>query len=150
MRITIRRFGNYINVVNSKEELHTWLMDNLPYEQGEQAVPEGATFARCLEIAADAHYTIEYDNSRLTRILDKADIVTLAKRFVKLTKRGENYTFDCPFCGEEESAYISPKYGVFKCFRCEATGGVIDFAMRMKKCSYDEALNYLDKTFKNK
>lgn len=146
MKIEIYRFGRYVNAVESEEELYIWLMNNLPPKNGGEDLSPSITLEECVTMATDKNYTFIYDN-RWERILDSVRIEKVAREFVKLTKRGENYTFDCPFCGEASSAYISPKHQIFKCFKCGETGNVLTFVKKMKRCSFAQAMDWLEKTY---
>lgn len=149
MRIEIYRFGNYINAVDSKDALHQWLLDNLPYDKSDGIVPPTTPLDVCMTMARKMHFAFKVDNGieRIDRILDAVKIEDVAKEFVTLKKRGENYTFDCPFCGAEAAACISPKHQIFKCFVCEETGNVIHFVMKVKKCTFAQAQKWLEKTY---
>lgn len=148
MKIEIYRFGHYVNAVESKEELHIWLMNNLAYKDDGE-VPPNTSLDDCVAMATEKHYTFIVDD-RWDKILDSVRIEKVAREFVKLTKRGQNYTFDCPFCGEKASAYISPKHQIYKCFKCGDTGSVAAFVKKMKRCTYAQAMEWLDNFNKTK
>lgn len=56
--IEIYRFGHYVNEVSSREELHRWLLDNLPYKMG-ACVPEGKTLKECYALAKEKNFTFK-------------------------------------------------------------------------------------------
>lgn len=149
MRIEIYRFGHYVNAVESKDELRQWLLDNLPYDKSDGSVPPTTTLDVCIAMAGRKHFTFKTDNGlkRIEKILDAVKIEDVAKEFVTLKKRGENYIFDCPICGAGAAAYISPKHQILKCFGCEETGNVIHFVMKAKKCTFAQAQKWLEKTY---
>ena len=152
MRIEIYRFGNYINAVDSKDALHLWLLDNLPYDKSDGIVPPTTPLDVCMTMAGKMHFAFKVDNGieRIDRILDAVKIEDVAKEFVTLKKRGENYIFDCPFCGGTFTGYISIEHQIYKCFACGKTGNVVNFVMEIKNIPYEEALKYLEKTYKIK
>lgn len=149
MKIEIYRYGNYINSVDSKEALRTWLMDNVHYEGGEGVIPPTTTLERCIKIASLKNYSFKNDesNDRIDKILDKVKIEEVAARFVELKRRGNNYVFDCPFCEGHQSGYISPKHQIYKCFVCGKTGNVVNFVMDIKKITFTDAETYLEKLY---
>ena len=55
----------------------------------------------------------------------------------------------CPFhAGDRQaSLHIYPGTGGFHCFGCGANGSVIDFAMRLFNCTFQEAIERLDVDF---
>jgi len=78
------------------------------------------------------------------RILRAADIVEVVGDFVRLKKRGTNYTGLCPFHGEKTPSFsVSPAKELYKCFGCGKGGGAVNFIMEYEKISYPEALRYL-------
>lgn len=83
---------------------------------------------------------------RVDAIYDKLDIVKVAESLgLKLKKRGNNYIVEeCPLCGSKMVMYISPDKGIYKCFRCSESGTMVSLTMAVKKCSYNEALDYLE------
>ncbi len=51
---------------------------------------------------------------------------------------GQEYTFDCPFCGKENHLYINPMKGKYNCFKCN-NGGGIKFLLKKMGVQFDEA-----------
>lgn len=138
-----------MNAVESKDELRQWILDNVPYDKSEGFIPPTTPLAECMKMAALKKYTFNVDNGtdRIDKILEKVKLEEVAKSFVELKKKGENYIFDCPFCEGKKSGYISPKYQIYKCFVCGRTGNVVNFVMEVKNLTYEEALKYLEKTY---
>lgn len=145
MTIEIYRYGNYINCVGSKDALREWLIANVPFHTEVGSIPPTATLNRCIKIAMGKGYEIKVDESfgKIEKILDVAKIEEVAKQFFKLTKKGENYVFDCPFCEGKKTGMISPKYQIYKCFSCGKTGSVMNLVMEFNDMSYAEAEKYL-------
>ena len=152
MRIEIYRFGHYVNAVDSKESLYQWLLDNVPYDKSDGFIPPTTTLDVCMMLAEKKNFTFKVNNDmeRIDKILAKAKLEKVAKSFVKLKKKGENYIFDCPFCGGTFTGYISIEHQIYKCFACGKTGNVVNFVMEIKNIPYEEALKYLEKTYKIK
>lgn len=83
------------------------------------------------------------------RILDAADIVDVVGEFVKLKKKGQRYIGLCPFHDDEHATNFSvyPAKQCFKCFACDAKGGVIEFLKRHEGLSFPDALRWLGKRY---
>lgn len=75
-------------------------------------------------------------------ILRNTDIVEVISHYIKVEKKGRNYTSLCPFHDDKSlgNFYISREKGIFKCFACQAGGNAINFVQRMERCSYQEAI----------
>ena len=75
-------------------------------------------------------------------ILKSADIVEVISHYIKVEKKGRNYTALCPFHNDQSlgSFYISKEKGIFKCFSCDAGGNAINFVQRIENLSYREAV----------
>lgn len=81
------------------------------------------------------------DNRFIDELIEKADIVDIIGRYVKLQKQGANYFGLCPFHPDTTpSMSVSPKKKIFKCFSCGASGNVITFIQKYKKVSGSEAI----------
>lgn len=159
-QIEIYRFGRYVNRVEDKREVvRKWIIANCPYyEGGDVSIPPTTSYEECMRIAEDkdfafrrvgvedkkpAHVTM----ARLDKILSSVKIQDVAARMVEVTKRGNNYILNCPFCGAEKVMYISPKHQIYKCFGCGKTGNVINFVMEITGKSYEQALKYIETNF---
>lgn len=68
---------------------------------------------------------------------------------VKLRKKGVRYEGICPFHDDKGYGNFSvyPKENCYKCFKCEAAGGVVDFLMKHAGLSYPDAIRYLGKKY---
>lgn len=75
---------------------------------------------------------------------EETDIVQVLEHFVQV--KNPNRMLKCPFPEHEDktaSFKIYQKENRFKCFGCGASGSSIDFVMRMKHCSFKEAVYFL-------
>lgn len=85
----------------------------------------------------------------IDRILDTARIEEVVGDFIDLHKRGVRYLGLCPFHDDRHlgSFVVYPKGNCFKCFKCDAKGGVVDFLMKHEKLSYPDAIRWLGKKY---
>ena len=73
-------------------------------------------------------------------------IIELVKSILPAHERGKNLVVDtCPFCGEKNVMAVSPDKGVAKCFRCGVSVNILGLVMKVKKCSRQEAEEYINK-----
>lgn len=88
------------------------------------------------------------DRETIDRILAAADIVEVVGDFVSLRRQGTSYRGLCPFHADRNPSFsVSKTRGVFKCFSCGKSGGVVGFLMELEKMTYNEALRYLAKKY---
>lgn len=82
-------------------------------------------------------------------IIDRADIVEVVGDFLKLRKTGVRYTALCPFHDDKTDGnfIVYPRGNCYKCFTCDAKGGVVDFLMHYAKMSYPDAIRWLGKKY---
>jgi hypothetical protein len=74
----------------------------------------------------------------------EVQIVEVVQRFVEV--KNPNRMLKCPLPEHDDktaSFKISQKDNRFRCFGCGASGSSIDFVMRMKHCSFKEAVSFL-------
>ena len=85
----------------------------------------------------------------IERILDTAKIEEVVGDFVTLKKKGVRYLGLCPFHDDRHlgSFVVYPKGNCFKCFKCDAKGGVVDFLMKHERLSYPDAIRWLGKKY---
>lgn len=82
--------------------------------------------------------------SFIQTLIDRADIVDVVSRYVKLKKSGANYFGLCPFHGEKTPSFsVSPDKQIFHCFGCSEGGGVISFIMKIESLNFQEAVKFL-------
>lgn len=89
------------------------------------------------------------DDLTIQRIKDAADIVDVVGDFVDLKKRGVRYLGICPFHDDRHigSFVVYPKKNVFKCFKCDAKGGPVEFIMKHEGLSFPDAIRWLGKKY---
>lgn len=89
------------------------------------------------------------DDLTIQRIKDAADIVDVVGDFVDLKKRGVRYLGLCPFHDDRHigSFVVYPKKNVFKCFKCDAKGGPVEFIMKHEGLSFPDAIRWLGKKY---
>ena len=88
------------------------------------------------------------DQNTIMNIVETADIVEVVGEFVRLKKRGVNFTGLCPFHNEKTPSFsVSPARGIYKCFGCGKGGNVVNFIMDHENLSYPEALKYLARKY---
>ena len=87
----------------------------------------------------------------IERILDTAKIEEVVGDFpdVALRKKGIRYQGICPFHDDKGYGNFSvyPKENCYRCFKCDAKGGVVDFLMAHEKLSYPDAIRWLGKKY---
>ena len=75
------------------------------------------------------------------QIVEKADIVSIIGKYVKLDKKGANFIGLCPFHDDKNpSMSVSPTKRVFKCFSCNTGGDVVTFVSKFKNISARDAM----------
>jgi len=89
------------------------------------------------------------DKITIERILDAAKIEDVIGDFVDLQKKGVRYLGLCPFHDDRHigSFVVYPKGNCYKCFKCGAKGGVVDFLMEHAHLSYPDAIRWLGKKY---
>ena len=89
------------------------------------------------------------DDHTIRRIKEAADIVDVVGDFVDLKKRGVRYLGLCPFHDDKHlgSFVVYPKGNVFKCFRCDAKGGPVEFVMKHENLTFPDAIRWLGKKY---
>ena len=77
-------------------------------------------------------------------LVERADIVDVVSRYVKLKRSGSNYFGLCPFHSEKTPSFsVSPDKQIFQCFGCSEGGGVISFIMKIESLGFQEAVKFL-------
>ena len=80
----------------------------------------------------------------LDELRARAPVSDVARRRLKLIRRGREYTALCPFHNEKTPSFtISDDKGFYHCFGCGAHGDVISFVMRSEGLSFPEAVEKL-------
>lgn len=78
------------------------------------------------------------------QVQQATDIVDLVGQYVSIRQRGRDYVGLCPFHQEKTpSFYVSPTKQIFKCFGCQAGGGVFQFVQKQQNVSFPDAVRFL-------
>lgn len=86
------------------------------------------------------------DRQTIDRILAAVPIEDLVGDYVRLTKRGSNYTGLCPFHSEKTPSFnVSPSRGIYKCFGCGKGGNAVSFLMEIEQLNFIDAIKRLAK-----
>lgn len=73
-----------------------------------------------------------------------ASPVQVLSTYIKLVKKGVNYTGCCPFHNEKSPSFmVSDSKGIYKCFGCGKSGDVISFVMEHEKKDFIEAVEII-------
>ncbi|MEE4659893.1 MAG: DNA primase, partial [Halieaceae bacterium] len=77
-------------------------------------------------------------------LLDRADIVDVVDRRVKLKKSGKNYMACCPFHQEKSPSFsVNPEKQFYYCFGCGAGGNALGFLMDYENLEFPAAVEAL-------
>lgn len=77
-------------------------------------------------------------------LLDRADIVEVIDRRVRLKKSGRNYMACCPFHEEKSPSFsVSQEKQFYHCFGCGASGNAIGFLMAYENMDFPRAVESL-------
>ena len=67
----------------------------------------------------------------IDEVVERADIVDLIGKHVKLKRSGQNYFGCCPFHNEKSASFsVSPVKQMYHCFGCGESGNAISFVMK--------------------
>lgn len=85
-----------------------------------------------------------YSEDVIEEVRSRTDIVDLISGYVRLTKKGENYTGLCPFHNERTPSFtVSGAKQMYYCFGCKAGGSAITFLMKHENMGFTEAIKTL-------
>jgi len=85
----------------------------------------------------------------INTVKEQSKVSEVVGDFIKLTKRGSDYVCKCPFHEEKSASFcIKESENFYKCFGCGASGDSIEFVVKHKKISYQEAIKYLCDKYK--
>ncbi|MFQ5795389.1 MAG: DNA primase [Candidatus Bipolaricaulia bacterium] len=77
----------------------------------------------------------------LEAIRERADIVEIISRYLKLEQSGNNYKGRCPFHDDRTPSFVvNREKGLFHCFGCGAGGDLFGFLMRIEHLNFPEAV----------
>ena len=75
---------------------------------------------------------------------NKAPVLDIISRHVKLTRKGKDWFGRCPFHSEKTGSFkVDPDLGLYHCFGCGAHGDIINFVMEIERLSFNEAAKYI-------
>ena len=85
----------------------------------------------------------------IDKVLEASRIEEVVGDFVDLKKKGVRYIGCCPFHEDRHagSFVVYPKKQCFKCFVCEAKGGVVEFLKKHEHLSFPDAIRWLGKKY---
>lgn len=82
--------------------------------------------------------------SIIQQVREATDIADLISAYVRLKRRGQNFTGLCPFHDEKTPSFnVNPSRQIFHCFGCGKGGDVIRFLMDHERMGFVEALEML-------
>lgn len=81
---------------------------------------------------------------KIAEVRERADIVDVIQRSVRLTKKGQQHVGLCPFHNEKTPSFgVSQSKQLFHCFGCGAGGDIFAFYMRVEGVDFPEAVRRL-------
>ena len=85
-----------------------------------------------------------FDESLLTEIRERNDIVELVSAYTELKKSGNRYLGLCPFHREKTpSFFVSEEDKLYYCFGCHEGGNIITFVEKINNLDFTEAVKLL-------
>lgn len=83
-------------------------------------------------------------DTTINTIKAQVNLVTVASNYISLQQSRKIFKAACPFHDDHSLSFmISPANNTFKCFGCGEEGDQITFIMKLKKLSFDEAVEHL-------
>jgi len=83
-------------------------------------------------------------NRVVEEIKSRLDLVDLIGEYIRLEKKGKNYTGLCPFHQEKTPSFtVSPDKQLYHCFGCGEGGDHFKFIMNLENFDFPEALRFL-------
>jgi DNA primase len=80
----------------------------------------------------------------IEQVRQATDIVELIGAYIRLKKRGRNYTALCPFHVEKTASFsVSQDKQIYHCFGCGKGGNVFSFLMEHENMTFVEAVRFL-------
>lgn len=80
----------------------------------------------------------------ITFLKEKASIVDIISRRVKLSRSGKDWMGLCPFHSEKTASFkVDSENGYYYCFGCGAHGDIITFVMESEKVIFSEAIEII-------
>ena len=88
---------------------------------------------------------MHFEKERVEEIKNKNDIVDVISNYLELDRREDSYWGKCPFHESQSVTFsVSPQKQTYYCSECGAGGNVITFIMEHNKCSFVEAVRFLE------
>jgi DNA primase len=87
--------------------------------------------------------------SVLEQLRKEVDVLALIGESVQLSPRGREWRGQCPFhdARRKLTFCVFPERKAFRCMSCGAEGDAIDFVMKLKRCTFREAVAILSLRF---
>lgn len=80
----------------------------------------------------------------IEEVISKNDIVDVVSSYVRIQKKGSNYTGLCPFHNEKTPSFsVSPSKQIYYCFGCHKGGNVVQFLKDYENYNFVEAIKAL-------
>lgn len=80
----------------------------------------------------------------IDEVVERADIVEVVGRHLKMKRSGQNYFASCPFHNEKSASFsVSPVKQIFHCFGCGESGNSIGFVMKYLGLDFVSAVKSL-------
>jgi DNA primase len=88
--------------------------------------------------------SISQQSISLEEFKARLPIVEIIGRYVRLTRRGREFTGLCPFHKEKTPSFtISEEKGFYHCFGCNQNGNAVDFMMTIEGLDFGQAIQRL-------
>ncbi len=88
----------------------------------------------------------EYSPEFVERVRNASDIVEIARGYLPLRQKGQDFWACCPFHSEKTPSFaISSPKQFYYCYGCHESGNVFTFVMKMENLSWPEAVAMLAK-----
>ena len=82
-----------------------------------------------------------YSDSFIEEVRERADLLEIVGRHVRLKKQGSNWLGLCPFHNEKTPSFsVQPALGFYKCFGCGVGGDIFGFLMKIKGVSFPDVI----------
>jgi DNA primase len=83
----------------------------------------------------------------IARIRARTDLVPVVAEWTELVRRERSLLGLCPICHQKAGAaptfHVNAERQSFHCFACKASGGAIEFVMKLNGCSFVAAARAL-------
>lgn len=87
---------------------------------------------------------MQIPQSSIDEVNERADIVDVIGKHIKLRRSGQNYFACCPFHNEKSASFsISPVKQIYHCFGCGESGNSISFVMKYLGLDFISAVKSL-------